>query len=49
MSGLIDGVAGDHIQISPPYIFTEANVEQLVKALEVAIPKVMREVPPARG
>ena len=44
MSGLIDGVAGDHIQISPPYIFTEANVEQLVGALEVAIQKVMREL-----
>ncbi|MGE5849057.1 MAG: aspartate aminotransferase family protein [Candidatus Methylomirabilota bacterium] len=44
MSGLIDGVAGDHIQISPPYIFTEANVEQLVGALEVAIQKVMRDV-----
>ena len=30
MGGMIDGVAGDHIQISPPYIFNEANVEQLV-------------------
>jgi adenosylmethionine-8-amino-7-oxononanoate aminotransferase len=44
MSGMIDGVAGDHIQISPPYIFTEANVEQLVRALEVAIQKVMGEL-----
>ncbi len=45
MGGMIDGVAGDHIQISPPYIFNEANVEQLVAALEAAIQKVMREVP----
>jgi adenosylmethionine-8-amino-7-oxononanoate aminotransferase len=44
MSGMIDGVAGDHIQISPPYIFTEANVERLVGALEKAVPRVMREV-----
>jgi adenosylmethionine-8-amino-7-oxononanoate aminotransferase len=44
MSGLIDGAAGDHIQISPPYIFTEAHVEQLVTALERAIQKVMRDV-----
>ncbi len=44
MSGLIDGVAGDHIQISPPYIFTEAHVEQLVSALEVAIRKVTRDL-----
>lgn len=44
MGGMIDGVAGDHIQISPPYIFDEANVEQLATALEAAIRKVMREV-----
>ncbi len=49
MSGMIDGVAGDHIQISPPYIFTEANVEQLVGALEKAIQHVMREVGAPRG
>jgi adenosylmethionine-8-amino-7-oxononanoate aminotransferase len=49
MSGMIDGVAGDHIQISPPYIFTEANVEQLVGALEKAIQNVMREVEAVRG
>ncbi len=49
MSGMIDGVAGDHIQISPPYIFTEANVDQLVGALETSIEKVMREVGSARG
>jgi hypothetical protein len=49
MSGLIDGVAGDHIQISPPYIFTEANVEQLVSALEVAIQRVMRELGISQG
>jgi adenosylmethionine-8-amino-7-oxononanoate aminotransferase len=48
MSGLIDGVAGDHIQISPPYIFSEANVEQLVGALEKAIQRVQREVGAAR-
>jgi adenosylmethionine-8-amino-7-oxononanoate aminotransferase len=44
MSGMIDGVAGDHIQISPPYIFTAADVERLVAALEAAIPRVMRDL-----
>jgi len=44
MGGMIDGVAGDHIQISPPYIFTEANVDQLVTALDKAIQRVMRDV-----
>jgi len=48
MSGLIDAVAGDHIQISPPYIFTEANVDRLVTALEKAIQRVMREVEAAK-
>jgi adenosylmethionine-8-amino-7-oxononanoate aminotransferase len=43
MSGMIDGVAGDHIQISPPYTFTEAHVERLVASLETAISRVMRE------
>jgi len=45
MSGMIDGALGDHIQISPPFVFTEANVEQLVGAVEKAIQKVMRELP----
>jgi len=44
MSGMIDGRAGDHIQISPPYIFSEEHVERLVRALSVAIEKVMREM-----
>ncbi len=36
-------------KIHPPYIFSEANVDQLVAALEVAIQKVMREVGAVRG
>jgi adenosylmethionine-8-amino-7-oxononanoate aminotransferase len=44
MGGMIDGVAGDHIQISPPFVFTEAHVNQLVTALDKAIQKVMRDV-----
>lgn len=44
MSGMIDGVVGDHIQISPPYIFNEDNINQLMAALEFAVQKVMSEV-----
>ena len=44
MGGMIDGVAGDHIQISPPYVFTERHVDQLVTALDKAIQKVMKDV-----
>ena len=38
MGGMIDAVAGDHIQISPPYIFDEANVEGLVERI---LPEVL--------
>jgi len=44
MGGMIDGVAGDHIQISPPFVFTERHVDQLVTALDTAIQKVMRDL-----
>jgi adenosylmethionine-8-amino-7-oxononanoate aminotransferase len=44
MSGMIDGVAGDHIQISPPYTFTEVHVERLVAALTAATQQVMRSL-----
>jgi adenosylmethionine-8-amino-7-oxononanoate aminotransferase len=44
MSGMIDAVAGDHIQISPPYVFSETHVEQLVCALELVIQAVMRDL-----
>jgi hypothetical protein len=47
-SGMFDGVAGDHIQISPPYIFTDAYAEQRVTALEAAIQQMMRDVSSAR-
>jgi len=46
---MVDGVAVDHIQISPPYVFTEANVDELVGALEKAIQKVMRAVGSGRA
>jgi adenosylmethionine-8-amino-7-oxononanoate aminotransferase len=46
MAGLIDGVAGDHIQVSPPYTFTEAHADRLVSALETAIEKVLSSLPP---
>jgi adenosylmethionine-8-amino-7-oxononanoate aminotransferase len=49
MAGMIDGGAGDHIQISPPYTFTEAHVDRLVTALETAIEKVLSSLPPPSG
>ena len=49
MAGIVDGVAGDHIQISPPYIFTEAHVERLVAGLEAAIQRVVRELSAVRN
>ncbi len=36
-SGTLDGVAGDHIKLTPPLILTDAQVEELVVALTGAL------------
>tara|TARA_B100001964_G_scaffold242739_1_gene318442 strand:- start:250 stop:1596 length:1347 start_codon:yes stop_codon:yes gene_type:complete len=38
--GLIDGVAGDHIAISPPFTITETEVNQTVEAVKESIIEV---------
>ena len=42
MGGTIDGKSGDHVLIAPPFIITEAQVDELVEklasALETALP-----------
>jgi len=44
MRGLLDGVAGYHIRISPRYTFVQANADELLGAPEKAIIKVMGRV-----
>ena len=38
--GLIDGVAGDHVAISPPFTITESEVLQIVDVLKETIEEV---------
>jgi adenosylmethionine-8-amino-7-oxononanoate aminotransferase len=45
-SGTVDGVAGDHILLAPPFIITETQVDDLVRILDEAITAVERELPP---
>ena len=39
--GLINGVAGDHIEIVPPYIIDEEQIEFLCRTLRLSIEKVL--------
>ena len=42
--GLIDGVAGDHICISPPFTITESEVNETVRVVTEAIEQVSTEL-----
>ncbi len=44
--GTIDGRAGDHVLIAPPYTATARDIEEIVERLEVAIRSMGRELPP---
>jgi adenosylmethionine-8-amino-7-oxononanoate aminotransferase len=39
-SGTVDGVAGDHILMAPPFIITASQVDDLVAILDEAITAV---------
>jgi adenosylmethionine-8-amino-7-oxononanoate aminotransferase len=39
-SGSVDGVRGDHVTVAPPYIVTEEQIDEIVKALRQAIEEV---------
>jgi adenosylmethionine-8-amino-7-oxononanoate aminotransferase len=38
--GLVDGVAGDHIAISPPFTVTESEVLEIVDVLKETVEEV---------
>ena len=42
--GLVDGVAGDHIAISPPFTITESEVLQIVDVLKETIKAVSKQL-----
>jgi adenosylmethionine-8-amino-7-oxononanoate aminotransferase len=44
-SGTLDGVAGNHILLAPPFIITESQVDDLVAILDEAIGVVEKGLP----
>jgi adenosylmethionine-8-amino-7-oxononanoate aminotransferase len=38
MPGTIDGVHGDHIMLAPPFISTDAEIDEIIEAVAAAIP-----------
>jgi adenosylmethionine-8-amino-7-oxononanoate aminotransferase len=41
MAGTIDGVKGDHILLAPPFIISEAQIDELVAKLAKSINQVL--------
>ncbi|WP_306114346.1 MULTISPECIES: aspartate aminotransferase family protein [unclassified Roseovarius] len=41
MGGTIDGKQGDHILLAPPFIVTDAQIDELVSKLDIAIGNVL--------
>jgi adenosylmethionine-8-amino-7-oxononanoate aminotransferase len=44
-SGTVDGVAGDHILLAPPFIITESQVDEFLAILDEAIRAVEKSLP----
>jgi adenosylmethionine-8-amino-7-oxononanoate aminotransferase len=42
MGGTLDGVRGDHVLLAPPFISTEAQLDELVGKLGTALATVLR-------
>ena len=42
MGGTVDGISGDHILLAPPYIMTEAQIDELTGKLENALKVALR-------
>jgi adenosylmethionine-8-amino-7-oxononanoate aminotransferase len=41
MAGTLDGVSGDHVVLAPPYIITEAQLDEVVDKLARSIDEVI--------
>jgi adenosylmethionine-8-amino-7-oxononanoate aminotransferase len=41
MGGSLDGVAGDHVLLAPPYIISEAQLDEIVDKLARSIDEVI--------
>lgn len=42
--GLVDGVAGDHLLLAPPYVIERQEIETVVEILGAALADVEAEV-----
>jgi hypothetical protein len=43
MGGTIDGVRGDHVLIAPPFIATDAHLDELTDKLARAVGEALAE------
>jgi hypothetical protein len=43
MAGTVDGEAGDHVLLAPPFIITDAQIEELVDKLARSIDEVIAQ------
>ena len=39
-SGTIDGINGDHVLLSPPYVVTQSEIDEMVEKLEITFKKL---------
>jgi adenosylmethionine-8-amino-7-oxononanoate aminotransferase len=47
MGGTIDGNAGDHVLLAPPFVSTPAEIEEIVRRLGEALDAALSMLPPA--
>jgi hypothetical protein len=43
MAGTLDGVNGDHVLLAPPFIVTEAQLDELTEKLARAVKETLGE------
>ena len=47
-AGNVDGKRGDHVLLAPPFIITEAQIDELCDKLSRSISEVLKEIEPAQ-
>ena len=44
MGGTIDGKSGDHVLVAPPFIVSEAEIDQIAQLLRQSINQSLRQI-----
>ena len=44
VTGLVDGIAGDHLEVLPPYTLKDTDVDFIVRTLKASIEQVTSEL-----